>query len=65
MNDLSINTYEFYTVSKTGILRKICMRNTKKKKKFCKKYFHLVVVVGPTRYCFVTNYITINSLLCL
>lgn len=32
MNDLSINTYEFYTVSKTGILRKICMRNTKKKK---------------------------------
>lgn len=30
MNDLSINTYEFYTVSKTGILRKICMRNTKK-----------------------------------
>lgn len=31
MNDLSINTYEFYTVSKTGILRKICMRNTKKK----------------------------------
>lgn len=45
MNDLSINTYEFYTVSKTGILRKICMRNTKKKKKFCKKYFHLVVVV--------------------
>lgn len=32
MNDLSINTYEFFTVSKTGILRKICMRNTKKKK---------------------------------
>lgn len=62
MNDLSINTYEFYTVSKTGILRKICMRN---KKKFCKKYFHLVVVVRRTRYCFVTNYITINSLLCL
>lgn len=31
MNDLSINTYEFYTVSKTGILRKILERNTKKK----------------------------------
>lgn len=39
MNDLSINTYEFYTVSKTGILRKICMRNTKKK--LHKKYFIL------------------------
>lgn len=63
MNDLSINTYEFYTVSKTGILRKICMRNTKKN--LHKKYFHLVEVVGRTRYCFVTNYITINSLLCL
>lgn len=31
MNDLLINIYEFYIVFKIGILRKICMRNIKKK----------------------------------
>lgn len=41
MNDLSINTYKFYTVSKTGILRKICMRNTKKKKNSVRNTFIL------------------------
>lgn len=45
MNDLLINIYEFYIVFKIGILRKICMRNIKKKK-FCKKYFYFVYVVG-------------------
>lgn len=44
MNDLLINIYEFYIVFKIGILRKICMRNIKKK--FCKKYFYFVYVVG-------------------
>lgn len=45
MNDLLINIYEFYIVFKIGILRKICMRNIKKKKNFVRNIFILYMLL--------------------
>lgn len=44
MNDLLINIYEFYIVFKIGILRKICMRNIKKKN-FIRNIFILYMLL--------------------
>lgn len=52
MNDLLINIYEFYIVFKIGILRKICMRNIKKKKNFVRNIFCICCWMNMLLFCY-------------